>query len=481
MGESCERIRDMLIDAMSDETSTAVRSEIDEHLAGCGDCRAFADALMSDDRRMADYVDSAEEFIARIGPRVDRALDNPPREDVVVPISPISKRRSIMDNRAIKVVVAAVTAAAAILAIGLVTDRFGGGEPAYADVMDEIKKAKSVTYREVFTYEDHEPRVFRVAATDDGRMRTEYDHGGVRINDFNGGTTATIMPDIKKVIVVEESGRVKSDRPFSYITWMQTMHRYTGVFVGKEEFEGEAANVFEVKRDEFTSVKIWAAVDNDLPLRIETVNLPNPDEQIVVPMVILKLRDFGADSDEASAISYSGTGTGIQKKTTSVRDGFSWNEAFDESLFEIEAPEDWDVVRRTYDDGDSDEAALTKAFKSWIELTGGGFPENINDLGKQELIEPLLVGKFNKDGDPDEELKEALTFGHVLLQGLYFVQTLKVEGNWGYAGDDVEPGDAGAPLCWWKKENSEHYRVVYGDLSVGDLTLVELQKRTGSK
>ena len=57
---------------------------------------------------------------------------------------------------------------------------------------------------------------------------------------------------------------------------------------------------------------------------------------------------------------------------------------------------------------------------------------------------------------------------HEVLKGLMFAQKQKVDGSWYYAGDGIQLGDADTPICWWKPEDSQGYRVIYGDLSIGD-------------
>ena len=57
---------------------------------------------------------------------------------------------------------------------------------------------------------------------------------------------------------------------------------------------------------------------------------------------------------------------------------------------------------------------------------------------------------------------------HRILKGLYFAQEKKIDNNWTYVGDGVELGDAETPICWWEIKGSDQYRVIYGDLSIGD-------------
>jgi hypothetical protein len=472
MTESCEYIQDKIIDGMTEAPAPEVQREIDEHMAGCDDCRAFAKALEHDDGLIGQYVDSADEAIARVESRVDRALTDTPRTEKV---TPISTRRTIMNSRIFRIAAAAVVVTFAISAAGFLSGKFGGGTPALADVLEQIENAKSVTYNVTYQFEDRDPFNVKTTATEDGMLRTERGDNYVYVWDINQGVTLTLWPEQKKANVKEEVGRPQRRRKFSFFEWVRTLHKSEGSFVGREELDGNAVNVFLVKRDEYMTFKIWTDADADLPVRIEETTLPNPDESIVVPRLYLSVKSFGGESNTVRSITISGGG--IQKESKIVFHDFTWNEAVDKTLFSTEPPAGYTVEKWKFDTRDSGELSLTKALKTWTDLAGAGFPEEINDLGKQELVEPLLVEKYDKDGKPEDELDAALATGHDLLKGLMFAQQRKVEGTWGYAGGYAEPGDNEAVVCWWLPEDEEKYRVVYGDLRIGDATLEELQKK----
>jgi hypothetical protein len=40
----------------------------------------------------------------------------------------------------------------------------------------------------------------------------------------------------------------------------------------------------------------------------------------------------------------------------------------------------------------------------------------------------------------------------------------------------VKLGDKKTPVCWWKPEGSEKYRILYGDLRVADIDEADLPK-----
>ena len=41
-------------------------------------------------------------------------------------------------------------------------------------------------------------------------------------------------------------------------------------------------------------------------------------------------------------------------------------------------------------------------------------------------------------------------------------------------------GQADVPICWWKPEGSQTYRVVFGDLSTRDLDKADLDRLTAN-
>jgi hypothetical protein len=97
-------------------------------------------------------------------------------------------------------------------------------------------------------------------------------------------------------------------------------------------------------------------------------------------------------------------------------------------------------------------------------------------LGDPNKVKPMLIKKFRKDGDPKAEFKEAIAKMNTILEALYVAQERKVGGSWGYAGSGVELGEANEPICWWKSENTGAYRVIYGDLSIGDSSEIPQQE-----
>ena len=184
-------------------------------------------------------------------------------------------------------------------------------------------------------------------------------------------------------------------------------------------------------------------------------------------------KDFGGKSDVRTIII---SGDGVQAKEKVVWSDFVWNPELDESVFSLEPPEDYSIEELTYDVGGTDERGLIDAFAFWAEMSEGSFPTNINEFSDPNKIKPMLIEKFDRDGDPKEEFDQAMKQMHTVLKGLWFAQKIKVENNWYYAGENVMLGDAETPICWWRIEDSDNYRVIYGDLGIDDVSPENLPK-----
>jgi hypothetical protein len=81
--------------------------------------------------------------------------------------------------------------------------------------------------------------------------------------------------------------------------------------------------------------------------------------------------------------------------------------------------------------------------------------------------------KIEELGLSDEEATE---LGMKLARHLLFIRFFKGRGEWHYAGQGVKLGDAETPIFWYRPEDSETYCVIYGDLSVRDVTPENLPK-----
>jgi hypothetical protein len=88
-------------------------------------------------------------------------------------------------------------------------------------------------------------------------------------------------------------------------------------------------------------------------------------------------------------------------------------------------------------------------------------------------MEMVKAGKFGPNQTTDQQQYEDTM---KVTRAMMFVMKLPAESNWRYAGQNVKFGDAQTPVFWYRPTGSQTYRVIYGDLTVKDVTLENLPK-----
>jgi hypothetical protein len=224
------------------------------------------------------------------------------------------------------------------------------------------------------------------------------------------------LPDLKNYVEVLRNT----------ITRLQSEPDFQVEDRGTEEFEGQDYLVF-VASGENDTVTVWADPETALPVRIEH-ETPN--------MLI-------------------------------ACDNLQFDVPFDESLFSMEAPDGYTVQDAGgIDFSDSSESAFIETLRIWAEIIEDGhFPNSIN-LEDVVKVGPKFGMGMKRAGLTEEQQAEVATqWG----QGLVFIRFFKGQGQWHYTGAGVKLGDAGAPIFWYQPQDSDTWRVIYGDLHVEDV------------
>lgn len=199
---------------------------------------------------------------------------------------------------------------------------------------------------------------------------------------------------------------------------------------GLEELNGRDYTVF-VATDDNNTITIWADPETALPVRIEQ---QTPNMQIIC-------------------------------------DNLQFDIELDESLFNMEVPEGYTIKNSGIDFSKNSESDFIETLRIWAEVIEDGyFPDSIN------LEDVVKVGqKFDKglkrlNLSEQEQVEIATKWG----QGFVFIRFFKGQGQWHYAGMGVKLGDSETPIFWYQPKDSETWRVIYGDLSVKDVSEEEL-------
>jgi outer membrane lipoprotein-sorting protein len=470
MNRECKRTRGDIERSSIEPLARNRQDEIDAHVERCAACREYLEAMRGDERSLGDFVRSLEPSVERIA---SESIHAAARGVAAEPVARARARRGITTSR-----IAVFAAAAALIAVLWGLNHFTGvfgGKPAFADVMAKINTAENVTFRQIMRIEGGEPLTTENMATDTGVLRWTLG-GNVNIMDFNKGIDLTMSPSEKRATLVRRVGRPPRKGLFNYVSFISTLHNGpSGKFVDREKIDGFDANVFAVKDGDFLSIRIWADPKTNLPLRVIWTMKHNPELDVTVPRISVYERDFGGDVRVSCILTKSGTG-GIAQSTEMTFENFKWNEKLDPDLFSVTPPPGYTVNEQELDDSYEGEKDLVDALSFWASMSRKSFPEQIADLCAEEKVRLKLIEAYDKQGDPHEEYQEALTAAGLLLDGLYFSQDMKGNGDWHYAGAGVKLGEKDKPVCWWKPEGSQKYRILYGDLRVEDIDEAELPK-----
>ena len=347
--------------------------------------------------------------------------------------------RIIMKSRIGKIAAAVVIIVSVVAGI-----HFLGGSTesvAWADVVRPILTARTVVFN-VITVEGENVPINRIMNMGTQRVRNELlspdgkTVGVIAIIDYDTSRMLELIPKKKKAIVIElkdipEKPENILETMRDIITEIQNDPNVSVEPLGEKEIDGQIAKGFRATGPD-GEMTVWADPQTALPIRWEQ-----------------KWRQMQF-----------------------VFTDFQFDIEMDESLFSMEIPEGYSELPKVeLPIASSTEQDLIETLRIWAEvILDGVFPR---DLSGQVYVDDVKKNrkKFVKLQD-EQKLELAMKLG----PGFIFVQLLKAENDWQYVGENVKLGDAESPVCWYRPEGSETYRVIYGDLSVKDVAPANLPK-----
>jgi outer membrane lipoprotein-sorting protein len=355
-------------------------------------------------------------------------------------------------------------AAAAVIIITVLIGiyQFVGSAPAFAEVIEPILTARTASYKITINLKGAPTQTRDCMFMEPGRTRQVLPSGVIRVKDKPRGKEMDLYPAEKKAIIYEMTN-IPEDKQGSN-NWFQRIRECirqaqqtedeSVTFLGKQKINGARAFGYRiVENSNLTDMTVWADAETLLPTWIE----------------------YSIDS----------TRTIIDMKGTIIFSDIVFNEELDESLFSMEVPEGYESQSMKYDYEPSEkpgEEDLIRALSLWSDKNGGKFPSELNMKAAVELLQLLeekmgLVFEKGKAQDiSNPNLHEFYRIRRRIQHGVGFVQKLFSESDWHYAGKDVKLGEAEKPICWYRPEGSETYRVIYGDLSVKEVLQKELPR-----
>ena len=366
--------------------------------------------------------------------------------------------RIIMESRVTKLAAAAVIIIAVLVGI----HQIGGSGVAWAEVVSNIGKVKAFAYKMKMSMKNM-PGV-PVGKT----MNLEIDAWiskdiGMRMDSrtedklisksyvlLRQGTVISVIPEEKKYIrmtltdgLFEEMQKDNGDPRKMVDEFMKCEYRKLGPsIIDGIEVEGIQSKDPKIVGGVLGTVvaRLWVAVENDLPVRMEIACYSNGK----------KVMDM-------------------------VMDEFQWDIELDAAWFEPDIPDDYELMADLQMAGD--ETNVVEGLRFFAEFTGGKYPSDISMITLMQELQDALRTKLSIEPEriPGEEDMQKIASLQMLF--MFYAGLVAENKDPAYNGDRVTAEFPHAVLMRWKVEGGNH-RVIFGDLTVGDVTpeeLVELE------
>jgi len=427
---NCAECKEILVAYLEGLLAEPQKQAVTEHLKDCHSCQAevkqltnLRERLVSNGRTVA-QSDLENEVMNQIVREQNVRLKAANKAGAGLKL-----RRLIMRSSVTRIAVAAAVLVVAALGVHYMR----GPSVTVADVVEPLLNARTLILDMIVGNEDTGPVIHDIIVGPRVRRVISKQEHVVNIIDTEGAKMLTLHTEGNLAIYSDIQGSLQEGtRDYvaflrKVITDLQNNSDFVAKELGEKEIDGQ--KVIGFLAGEFT---IWADAETALPVRIEG---QSPQLSIV-----FKNFQFNVPVEEL------------------------------ESLVSMDLPDGYTEQKKVFDMTTSTEQDLVECLRIWSELLlDGNFPEAI---GMTELMKqlPQVEAKLAESvASAEEGTQKGMTLG----KGMLFIMGLKDQH---YAGNGVKLGDADKAIFWYRTEGSETYRVIYGDLSVKDVTPENLPK-----
>lgn len=344
------------------------------------------------------------------------------------------------------------TAAAIAIAVLIGVNLTGRSGVAFADIVRPFLTARTATFKMTMEVQGAPTKTFDCVYAEPIRMRqTTTDGTAIVISDLLQGKIVTLHAVARQAITMEITNLPDdpNQSPFnmfgeirSHIQEAQEKPDDSVTYLGKQEIDGRTVVGYRVQKPAM-EITVWADPQTQLPVEIENVTGP----------------------------------------TTNTMTDFVFDVDLDESLFDLTIPDDYEVAGTLYVDAtEPNEQDLLNTLRIWAEHTDGGLPSSLDMNAPMAFTVAQRMKLIQSGQEPSQE--SMLQLQQTILdlgRGITFVTQLPLDSDWHYAGQAATFGDADTPIFWYRPEGAQTYRVIYGDLSIDEVSADALPEDTGEK
>jgi len=431
---NCAECKELLVTYIEQLLDESQEKTVSEHLKDCQSCRAEASELKALQGRLVKNGKVLSES------RLEDKVLNRVIQEQNVRLKTASKaskglklRRIIMKSKITRMAAAAAIIFAVLIGIHSIT----GGTVTFAQVIEPILKARTVVYDFIIGEQESNPVIMHDIVVGSQIRRTLSNVPNMtQIIDIENGKMLVLHDVDKTATYVDIKGQLQ-EMTKSYIGFVREV--LMGLKdspnikeLGEQEIDGRKAIGFS-GRGRNQEVNVWADPKTALPIRVE-----------------LRLGQLSV-----------------------VLKNFKFDVPIDDSQISMDMPKDYTLDETVVDFTKGTEEDFIESLRVWAKvLLDGNFPEAVGT--KQYMTQMPLIGeKLAQSGlSKDEAEKLAMA----LPRGMFFLQLLEIDDKYHYAGKGVKLGDADTAIFWYRPEGSNTYRVIYGDLSVKDVSKENLPK-----
>ena len=434
---NCEKSKELLVAYVEGLLEDSEKQAVEEHLKDCSACQTELQELTGlHDRLVTNGKAVAQSNLEKDVMNQVIREQNIRLKAAARATDALTIRRTIMRSPIVKIAAAAVIIIAVLIGINPLKSTI-----TFADVVKPLLNARTLILDVIVNIgsdvdEDTDPVMHDVIVDQRIRRVISTQEHLVNIFDTENAKLLTLHTEGNIAVYSDIQGQVQ-DMTKNYVTVLldiitniQNNPDFEAEKIGEKEINGQNCVGFVAR-----NLTIWADAETGLPVRIEA--------QEPGLTAIYKNLQFNIPVEEL------------------------------ESQVSMEIPDGYKLVESKggeFDMGTPTEQDLVECLRIWAEdLSDGSFPETI---GMTEFTKqlPQVEGKLAESvASAEEGTQKGMSLG----KGMLFHMGLQ---NRHYAGSGVKVGEADKAIFWYLPDGSETYRVIYGDLSVKDVTPENLPK-----
>jgi outer membrane lipoprotein-sorting protein len=326
-------------------------------------------------------------------------------------------------------------AAAAIIVIaGIVCMQFVGGTNAYAQVVEQIRNARTMTFTHIRQTGSGTGQAIKadMAYKEPGHMRVAMPDGYIGVIDVNSHKAMSVANGRYHITDVKDM-KMDGD-PIAEIEAMRALPATADKRLEAKDIDGAQCDGYQVTQGDLTTV-VWLDSRTGDVVQVEQKYASAPGMNTI-------MRDIKLDVP------------------------------LEDSLFALTPP----AGSKQRIDMKSDPTAQTEAkfverLEWWAKANVDGLFPPVVGMGPYYSIAMDMRAKGKLKGEYWEHFNPSDLFNAML-----FVANLPKESNWRYAGEGVKLGTPDTPIFWYKPAGQELYRVIYADMSIKELPADQLPK-----